>query len=66
MKQLAISNWQLARGAFRILRAVLREVFDEAPYERFLTRTRSTRSVESYRAFLCEREAATVRKPRCC
>ncbi len=47
-------------------RAVLREVFDEAPYERYLARTCSDRSKESYRSFLNERQAAMARKPRCC
>jgi hypothetical protein len=47
-------------------RATLREIFDENAYERFLQRTQTSPSVESYRAFLQEREAITLRKPRCC
>ena len=66
MKQLANNNWQLARDAWNILRAVLREVFDESAYERFLQRTRMTRSVKSYRAFQIERELAMASRPRCC
>lgn len=62
--------WALAPAVLRhvakIARAVLREVFDESAYERFLLRTASARSVASYRAFLAEREVATARKPRCC
>ena len=62
--------WALAPAVFRngakIARAVLREVFDESAYERFLLRTASARSVASYRAFLAEREVATARRPRCC
>jgi hypothetical protein len=50
----------------RTARAVLREVFDEAAYERFLARTCSMRSKESYRSFLYERQTAMARKPRCC
>ena len=50
----------------QIFRAVFREIFDESAYERFLTRTKATQSVESYQAFLREREAAIARKPRCC
>ncbi len=61
---------QSARGQFRIalqlLRATLREIFDENSYERFLRRTQTSRSVESYRAFLREGEAGVARKPRCC
>jgi hypothetical protein len=45
---------------------VFREIFDESAYERFLLRTRNARSVASYREFMHEREAATVRRPRCC
>jgi hypothetical protein len=46
--------------------SALREIFDEAAYERFLSRTDAARSVSSYRDFLREREAALARKPRCC
>jgi hypothetical protein len=46
--------------------AALREIFDEAPYHRFLQRTGMQRSVESYRAFMREREAGIARKTRCC
>jgi hypothetical protein len=50
----------------QILRATLREIFDESAYERFLQRTHASRSVASYRAFTRERDAAMVKKPRCC
>ena len=53
-------------GAYRVLKATLCEIFDESAYERFLIRTRSVRSVESYREFLREKESASLRKPRCC
>jgi hypothetical protein len=46
--------------------AVIREIFDEAAYERFLARTHSTRSVESYRDFLGDRESGAAPRPRCC
>jgi hypothetical protein len=46
--------------------ATLREIFDESAYDRFLQQTHAARSVESYRAFLEEREAIMLRKPRCC
>ena len=54
------------RQAWQIVRATLREIFDESAYERFLARTQSSRSVESYRQFQREREAGMERKPRCC
>jgi hypothetical protein len=46
--------------------AILREVFDESAYERFLARTGDERSVASYHAFTRERESSLARKPRCC
>jgi hypothetical protein len=55
----ALDIWQL-------LVTTLREVFDENAYERFLRRGQISRSVESYRAFLLEREEGIARKPRCC
>jgi hypothetical protein len=54
------------QNAWSILRATLREVFDESAYERFLLRTKSLRSHESYRSFMRERDAAMAKKPRCC
>jgi hypothetical protein len=48
------------------MRAVIREIFDESAYDRFLSRTKAPHSVESYRAFMLERESAIARKPRCC
>ena len=52
--------------AIRTLRAALREIFDESAYDRFLLRTNAHRSVASYRAFTRERDAAMLKKPRCC
>jgi hypothetical protein len=54
------------RDVLHVFTAALREIFDESAYERFLQRTQAQRSVESYRAFLREREAIILRKPRCC
>lgn len=48
------------------LREVLCEIFDEAAYSRFLSRTRKGRSRESYAEFLRENEQAKARRPRCC
>jgi len=55
-----------ARDICQLLLTTLREIFDENAYERFLRRRQISRSVESYRAFLLEREEGTARKPRCC
>jgi hypothetical protein len=54
------------RNLLQIIRAALREIFDESAYDRFLQRTRATRSITSYHAFTRERDAAIARKPRCC
>ena len=53
-------------GAIRTLRAMLREIFDESAYDRFLMRTRAPRTTASYRQFTQERDAAIPKKPRCC
>jgi hypothetical protein len=52
--------------ATRILMATLREIFDEAAYERFLTRTQMRSSAKAYAAFRDEFEEAKTRKPKCC
>lgn len=57
-------NW--VRNAWEIFRAALGEIFDESSYHRYLERTCSARSRESYRTFMREREAISARKPRCC
>jgi hypothetical protein len=54
------------KNAARILLAVLREIFDEAPYARFLRREQAVSSREAYSAFWREREAAHARRPKCC
>lgn len=51
---------------FELLRGTLREIFDENAYQRFLVRTGSAASVQSYRDFQRERETAMAQKPRCC
>jgi hypothetical protein len=57
---------QCVRDIYWIVIAMLREIFDEAAYDRFLLRTNARRSVESYRMFVKEREAGIARRPRCC
>ena len=51
--------------AARIFAAALREIFDEAAYQRFLTRAQLPSSPEAYAAYWRERETTTPR-PRCC
>jgi len=52
--------------AVRVLLAALREIFDEAAYERFLRRTDVISSKSAYADFLRERESSQARRPRCC
>jgi hypothetical protein len=52
--------------AMRTIRATLREIFDESAYDRFLLGTHASRSVGTYREFTRERDAAMLKKPRCC
>jgi len=53
-------------NAARILLAVLREVFDEASYARFLQRAQVTSSPEAYAEFWRERAQSHGRRQRCC
>jgi hypothetical protein len=50
----------------RIALAVLREIFDEAAYVRFLGRTKMVSSPHAYAAFRQELEEAKARRPKCC
>jgi len=54
------------RNAGSVLMKVLREIFDEAAYARFLSRTQSASSTEAYAAFTRERESTQPRRLRCC
>ena len=54
------------KAAANILLATLQEIFDEAPYGRFLERTGVTSSREAYESFCREREDAQARRTRCC
>jgi hypothetical protein len=49
-----------------VLRAMLKEIFEESAYARFLERHGISSSREAYARFLRESEAARVRRPRCC
>jgi hypothetical protein len=55
-----------AANFFATIVAALREIFDEAPYARFLNRTEMKSSREAYAAFRREFEEAKVRRPKCC
>jgi len=49
-----------------VSRAILREVFEESAYQRFLDCSRLESSPNAYAIFLQENEQAKSRKPRCC
>jgi hypothetical protein len=49
-----------------LFRSVLREIFDESAYARFLERRQLATSPQAYAEFLREREATGQRRPRCC
>jgi hypothetical protein len=51
---------------FAVLWAILREIFDESAYRRFLVRQKLTSSPASYGEFLRENEISKERRPRCC
>lgn len=51
---------------FRLIRAVLREIFDEAAYERFCLRQGLGARCESYAKFLEENASSARSKLRCC
>ncbi len=57
-------SWFL-RGV-ALLRSALREIFDEAAYERFLVQRQAAPSRESYAKFVRDREAAGTPRARCC
>lgn len=46
--------------------AILREIFDESAYARFLTSRRLVSSTGAYAEFLHETEHDRARRPRCC
>lgn len=58
--------FEMMSRVMQTIRATLHEIFDESAYDRFLMRTHASRSVASYRAFTQERDAAMLKKPRCC
>lgn len=47
-------------------RDILKEVFDESAYARFLKRNHLKSSAKAYAVFLKENELARSRRPRCC
>ena len=50
----------------RLLLAVLREIFDESAYSRFLNRAGIPSSSAAYAEFQREFEEVKTRRPKCC
>jgi len=46
--------------------AMLREIFDESAYRRYLEKNRLQSSRKAYAGFLREHELVKARRPRCC
>jgi hypothetical protein len=57
---------RLLSRALQIGRLMLREIFDESAYARFLQRRQLVSSPQAYAEFLVENEATAQRRPRCC
>jgi len=57
-------NWVIRVA--KAIRAMLREIFDESAYARFLGRHSMASSREAYAEFLRENERARARRPKCC
>jgi hypothetical protein len=60
------SKMRRFENTVRLFLATLREIFDEAAYDRFLRRSQIISSTEAYAAFHQELEAAKTRRPKCC
>ncbi len=54
------------RSLLSTLAAVLREIFDESAYDRFLSRHNLANSRHSYALYLRESASRRERRPRCC
>jgi hypothetical protein len=54
------------RRVLFLVRTVLREIFDEGAYERFLSQHHLASSAGAYASFLREHEQSKARRPRCC
>jgi hypothetical protein len=60
------SLWERIVAARKLAAAVLREIFDESAYERFLAQHSLPSTAAAYSQFCCEREAIKVGPTKCC
>ena len=54
------------KNAVHVMLCMLREIFDEAAYTRFLQRTDKESCAEAYAAFWREKDSETSRRMKCC
>jgi hypothetical protein len=54
------------RHVISIVVAILREIFDESAYTRFLANNQLGSCPKVYAAFLREQEGLKARRPKCC
>jgi len=54
------------REMVNVVLAMLREIFDESAYRRFLERKQMVSSCKAYAEFMQENELLRARRPRCC
>ena len=54
------------RRTFHLIWQTLREIFDEAAYDRYLRQTGSAPSSKSFAEFMSASNAKKERRPRCC
>ena len=66
MKNLLVQSSSGIRRALAVIGSVLREIFDESAYARFLERRQLTTSPTAYAEFLAESRQQRERRPRCC
>ena len=66
MKHLLTKLFSSARRACAMIGMILREIFDESAYARFLERRQLVTSPTAYAEFLAESRQQRERRPRCC
>jgi hypothetical protein len=57
---------EITRNAASLLVCILREIFDENSYARFLARAGRASSAEAYAEFVHQEAHLRERRPRCC
>ena len=58
--------WERIVAARKLAAAILREIFDESAYERFLTQHQLPSSAAAYSQFCREQEQIKIGPTRCC